>query len=191
MRIEALCDVFEREGFPLRDLDLAPEKSSVQAARSEVGKAVIDDEFLASCIALELARLREGRMGPGLVPFFSMPSTGIGFGLGCWPPGGSPGPHEHTAWAITAVCRNQLDVVTFDRLQSYETGTLVPKHRFHAEAGQVGYIYEPCLHDPKNNSQDWSLTLHVISPWDGRPVGDFEDCLPLSRPPMDLVPTHP
>jgi hypothetical protein len=191
MRIEALCEVFEREAFPLRDLDFVPERSSVQAARSEVGKAVIDDEFLADCIALELVRLREGRMGRGLVPFFTMPRTGIRFALGYWPPGVSSGPHEHTAWTITAVCRNQLDVLTFDRPESYKTRTLVPKNRFHAEAGQVGYIYEPCIHDAKNISQDWSLSLHVISPWDGRPAGDFEDCLPLSQPPSDLDPSHP
>jgi hypothetical protein len=78
----------------------------------------------------------------------------------------------------------KLDVLTFDRPQSYKTRTLVPKNRFHAEAGQVGYIYEPCIHDAKNISQDWSLSLHVISPWDGRHAGDFEDCLPLSQPPL-------
>src|SRR5262249_13875010 len=135
--------------------------------------------------------LREGRMGPGLVPFFTMPRTGIRFALGYWPPGGSPGAHEHTAWTITAVCRNQLDVLTFDRLRSYETRTLVPKNRFNAQAGQVGYIYEPCLHEPKNNSQDWSLSLHIVSPWDGRPAGDFEACFPLPQLPSDLDPTHP
>src|SRR6516162_9035332 len=157
MRIEALCEVFEREAFPLRDLDFVPERSSVQAARSEVGKAVIEDEFLADCIALELVRLREGRMGRGLVPFFTMPRTGIRFALGYWPPGVSSGPHQHTAWTITAVCRNQLEVITFDRQESYRQRKLVQKNRFEAPAGRVGYIYEPSIHQPRNISNEWSL----------------------------------
>ena len=55
MRIESLCEVFEREAFPVRDLDMLPERTSVQAARFEVGKAVADDEFLVADLLWILA----------------------------------------------------------------------------------------------------------------------------------------
>jgi hypothetical protein len=40
----------------------------------------------------------------------------------------------------------------------------VPKNCFSASAGATGYIYEPCIHEPRNTSNDWSLSFHVSSP---------------------------
>jgi hypothetical protein len=178
MNLDDLSDIFHALRFPGQEERTHPERELVLAARSGIAKAVIDDEFLADCISWELRFIENGRLRQGLMPFFTVPGMGIRFAFGYWPPGGTPGPHEHTAWTITAVCRNKLDVLTYERDQSYRRRELVPKNRFQASAGEVGFIYEPCIHEPRNTSNDWSLSLHVISPRDGERLGDFEESLP-------------
>jgi hypothetical protein len=180
MKLDDLCEAFDVTRFP-GILDQAhPDRDAVLDARSRVALAVVDDQFLLDCIAMELKRIKEDRFQGGLVPFLTIPGLGIRFAFGYWPPGVTSGPHEHTAWTITAVCRNQLEVLTFDRQESYRQNTLVPKNRFEAQAGKTGFIYEPCLHEPRNVSSDWSLSLHVISPRDGeRPVDHPEPLLCL------------
>jgi hypothetical protein len=155
-----------------------PDRALIAAARSSVEAAVIDDEFLADCIALELKLIESNRPRWGLVPFFTMPDLGIRFAFGYWAPGNSAGAHEHTAWTITAVCRNELEVLTYNREESYRKQELVPKNRFHATAGRVGFIFEPCIHAPRNISGDWSLSFHVTSPRDGERPDDYRGHLP-------------
>jgi hypothetical protein len=151
-----------------------PERHQVLCARTQVEEAVIDDEFLADCIDHELALIAKHVLRQGLVPFFTMPELGVQFAFGYWAPGATPGPHEHTAWTISAVCRNRLEVLTYDRTESYQQRRLVPKNHFQAPAGKVGYIAEPCIHEPKNTSPDWSLSLHLTSPLDGQWPGDYD-----------------
>ena len=178
MKLHDICEVFETLPFPVLGEREHPEKGSVQGAVARIAEAVANDEFLADCIARELRLLESDRPRRGLVPFFTLPSRGLRFAFGYWPPGGTPGPHEHTAWTITAVCRNELEVLTFDRGESYRRRQLVPKNRFHAPSGKVGYIYDPCIHEPRNVSRDWSLSLHVISPRDGEQLDDQYPPLP-------------
>jgi len=102
----------------------------------------------------------------------------VRFAFAYWPPGWSIAPHEHTAWTITAVCRNELEVLTFDRDASYRRQELVTKNRFQAAAGRVGFIYDPSIHQPRNCSADWSVSFHVSSPRDGEPVGDYAEGIP-------------
>lgn len=194
MKLDDVCEVFEAPRFPDLGAPEHPERDSVLAARSNITAAVVDDEFLADCISRELSRLEDNRLRRGLVPFFIVPGKGIHFAFGYWPPGGTPGPHEHTAWTITAVCRNQLDVLTYDREESYRRRELVPKNRFPAAAGRVGFIYEPCIHEPRNTTGEWSLSLHVISPRDGeRPVGHEEPlpALSFTSEPSSAEDDHP
>ncbi|MFF5211974.1 hypothetical protein [Streptosporangium sp. NPDC000396] len=190
MRLDDLCEMFEALRFPSRDEREHPEIETVLAARSSVQAAVVDDEFLASCIFAELRLIEGNALRPGLVPFFVTPESGIRFAFGYWPPEGTPGPHEHTAWTITAVCRNELEVLTYDRDESYRRRELVPKNRFPASAGKVGYIHRPCIHAPINRSPDWSLSFHVTSPRDGEDLGDQDCPLPglMTRP--RLVPAR-
>lgn len=178
MKLGDLCEVFGDSQFPKTGEREHPELRSVLEVRAAVTSAVIDDDFLADCIALELDLLESDTPRRGLVPFFTVPGLGIQFAFGYWHPGGTPGPHEHTAWTITAVCRNRLEVVTYDREASYRRHDLVLKHHFDAPAGRVGYIYEPCIHQPTNTSDDWSLSLHVTSPRDGEPAEDDYGILP-------------
>jgi hypothetical protein len=178
MKLGDLCAFFYRSDFPTAEAREHPEREAVVSARSAVTNAVHDDEFLTDCMARELDLLEQRRPRHGLVPFYTESASGIRFALGFWPPGRNAGAHEHTAWTITAVCRNQLVVQTFDRQESYRRQELVPKNLFDASAGRVGFIYEPCIHDPRNPTNRWSLSLHVTSPRDGKRIDD-DLCLPV------------
>jgi hypothetical protein len=180
VKLDELCDRFEGYAFPEEQVRERPEKDVVLAARAAMTAAVRDDDFLVDCLGYELALLeRPSRRRQNLVPFFTLPGSGVRFAFGYWPPGSNAGAHEHTDWTITSVCRNQLMVQTFDRIESYRHQTLVPKNLFDAHAGEVGFIYEPCIHDPRNPTDKWSLSMHVSSPHDGQKLADQEQCLPI------------
>ena len=181
MRFDEFLERLDGLHFP-RSSDAAhPDRPLIQSARSVVEAALLDDQFLADCIERELDLIDSGTSRRGLVPFFTMPDLGIRFALGYWAPGHTAGAHEHTAWTVTAVCRNELEVLTYDRAESYRTRQLVPKNRFQAAAGRVGFISEPCIHEPKNTSTDWSLSFHLSSPQDGKPVENDYQELPALR----------
>ena len=176
MKLDDLCDAFRQ--FPAAEEQAHPERGLVLAGRSAVEAAVIDDEFLADCISAELRLIEIGRVRRQLAAFFTIPELGIRFAFGYWRPGASAEPHEHAGWTITAVCRNELEILTYNRPESYRRRQLVPKNRFQAPAGKVGFIFEPCIHQPRNTSQDWSLSLHVIGPHDRERPGDQQEDLP-------------
>jgi hypothetical protein len=178
MKLDDLCAILDRTQLPAAQAREHPERESVLAVRSALTKAVRDDEFLTDCMAHELDALEQRSIRRGLVPFYTLPASGIGFAFGYWPPGSSAGAHEHTAWSVTAVFRNQLLVQTFDCEESYRRQELIPKNLFDAPAGRAGFIYEPCIHDPRNPTNRWSLSLHVYSPRDGERI-DREVCLPV------------
>jgi hypothetical protein len=137
-----------------------------------VASAIAHQEFMLDCIALELNLIEAAPSLWGLTPFFTVPDTGVVVAFGYWSPGETSIPHEHTAWTITAVCQNELAVRTFDRHESYRRGELVPKNEFRAVAGSTGYIYDPSIHQPRNNSHKPAMSLHLISPRDGEPAPD-------------------
>ncbi len=178
MNLEDLCDVIQRLSLPSIGEQAHPDLATVQAIRAAVTEAVVDDTFLADCFAHELHVFKPDRIRIGLVPFYIMPDNGVRFSFGYWSPGATPGPHEHTAWTVTAVCRNELEVFTYDRVASYEQRQLVPKNRFAASAGKVGYIFDPCIHAPINTSSSWSLSFHLTSPRDGEALCDYDETLP-------------
>ena len=175
MKFNELIGAFNALDFPLQDEARRPDRAAVLSARTLMEAALADDEFLLDCIELELRLIAAGTVRAGLVPFFTIPATGIHFAMGYWPPGKGPGPHEHTAWTITGVLRNTLEVQTYDRDESYRRGELIEKNLFSAAAGTVGYMYEPGIHAPRNpSSSAWALSIHVISPRDGQPMADFD-----------------
>lgn len=178
MRLDDVCEAFRHLRFPGAREQAHPDRGLVLAARSAVAAAVIDDEFLADCISAELRQFQKNRLRYSLTPFLTVPELGIRFAFGYWPPGVTAGAHEHTAWTITAVCRNELEVLTYNREESYRRRELVAKNRFQAPAGRTGFIFEPCIHEPRNRSRDWSLSLHVSSPRDGDCLFDHEAPLP-------------
>jgi hypothetical protein len=166
MKLATLCEAFGAIGFPAASDASSPDRNAILEARKRIAAAVVDDEFFLDCIAREARRIRVSPLGAGLEPFFVDPSTGIRFAFGYWPPGTAAGPHEHNAWTITAVWRNELEVRTFDRDASYRQQTFVPKNLFRASAGSTGFIAEPCIHEPTNTSTEWTLSFHVSSPHD-------------------------
>lgn len=169
MRFEDYSESLEGLPLPAADQADGPDLETLIEVRSLVSQALGDREFLADCIERELHLIqRISRVRSGLVPFCSLPRTGISVAFGYWRPGGSVAPHEHTAWTVTGVWHNQLQVLTFDRDESYRRGQLVPKSCFEAPVGKVGYIHRPCIHQPRNVSEQWSMSLHLISPQDGR-----------------------
>jgi hypothetical protein len=193
MKIEHLSRAFADHDFPEAGASRHPVRKSIIAARELVTEAIHDDAFLLNCAAAELAHIERTPPRRGLSPFYVDPHFGIRLAFGYWGPGSTPGPHEHTAWTITAVVRNELEVFTFDREVSYRQRALVPKNRFIAIAGQVGYVCGPIIHAPKNVSHGWTLSFHVTSPRDGEPCDDFPE--PLSelavRTPPQAERDHP
>jgi hypothetical protein len=181
MKLDDLCELIAQRQFPAADAREHPLRESVTAARAAVTAAVRDDEFLVDCMAHELDVMERRVPRQGLVPFYTLPGLGITFAFGYWPPAANAGAHEHTAWTITAVCRNKLNVQTYDYEKSYHHQTLVAKNLFEAPAGRVGFIYEPGIHDPCNPTNRWSLSLHVTSPRDGETIADQRGCLPVLR----------
>jgi hypothetical protein len=178
VRLEDVCERILALEFPADEDDAHPPRDAVVGVRVILREALATDELLVDCIAHELRLLEHVRQRSGLMPFFTIPKLGVHFAFGYWAPGQAPGPHEHTAWTVTAVCRNQLEVVTYDHPESYRRRELVQKNRFTARAHEVGFIYEPAIHAPRNTSADWSLSFHVTSPRDGEPVGGVEPLLP-------------
>ena len=174
MNLEGLCATIEALDLPAAGVAEHPDREVVLAARAAATEAVADDEFLIDCVGHELDLLVSHSPRRSLVPFYTLPGSGVGLAFGYHPPGGRPGAHEHTAWTITAVWRNALEMATFDRAESYKRQALVPKNIFQAEAGRVGFVYDPCIHEPRNPTSQWTLSLHIISPRDGeRPEDDI------------------
>lgn len=145
----------------------------LRAARDLVRVAVTDPQVLCECAELELQLLRNKSDGANLVPFINMPSIRAGLAFGYWPPFGATGPHEHTAWTITAVIRNSLDVWVYDWAKSYDSETLVESRIVNAVSPEVGYICSPTIHDVRNSTSSWSLALHVLSDHDGQRPANY------------------
>jgi hypothetical protein len=176
MNLTSISEAFSALRFPRLWEDADPARDSVMQLRSLVGDAFGDGEFLVDCIARELPMIEHGWLRRGLAPFLVDREFGVRFAFAYWRPGESMGPHEHRAWSLSMVCHNCLDVTTYDRAESYRRKELVPKNLFHAEPGQVGYIYGPAIHSPKNSTAEWSVSLHINSPRDNQV---FEDADPL------------
>jgi hypothetical protein len=179
VNLTAFCDLFSSLGFPSVSDSDHPSRRAVQDVKSQLGPRLTDDQFLLDCVGRELDLIeRTVSIRRGLVPFHTIEELGIRFALGHWAPGSGPGPHEHTAWTITAVCNNELNVTTYDYVASYDQGKLVAKNHFQATAGKAGFIYEAGIHAPRNNSLEWSLSLHITSPRDGERPPGFSEPLP-------------
>jgi hypothetical protein len=182
MKLADMCATLSELRFPRLGEDAHPDRDAVIEVRSRLTAALAHGEFLIDCIAHELQFLARCWERLGLAPFFVAPEFGVSFSFGYWRPGQVALPHEHTAWSISAVCHNCLEVSTFDRAESYLHKQLVPMRRFTATVGQVGYIYGPAIHSPRNATDDWTVSLHIYSPRDGEPAADTEPLPGLAAP---------
>lgn len=182
MKLADVCATLSELRFPHLGEDADPDRNAVLELRSRIAAAIADGELLVDCIAHELQFLARCWDRRGLARFFVAPEFGVNFSFGYWSPGEATPPHEHMAWSITAVCYNRLEVSTFDHAESYRRKDLVPMKRFDATVGEVGYLYGPAIHSPRNATDDWTVSLHVNSPRDGEPVVATERVSGLMAP---------
>ncbi|WP_437909096.1 hypothetical protein WME95_15185 [Sorangium sp. So ce327] len=181
MRLAELTALFGRLDFPGPEGRGHPPRDHVRALEGAVRAGLADDELLLDLFALEIER-RDG--APELAPFHVLPELGVRLAFAYWRPGRAAGAHEHSDWTVTAVVHNTLDVATFDWDATARARRLVPKRLFSAEAGRVGHIYGPCIHDPRNPTGSWSISLHLFGPHDGpvieAQVGPIEGLTPMA-----------
>ncbi|WP_437320224.1 hypothetical protein [Sorangium sp. So ce385] len=184
MRLAELTALFGQLDFPRSDGHARPPRDHVRAVEAAVRAGLSDDELPLELLALEIER-RDG--APDLAPFHVVPEVGVRVAFAYWRPGRAAGAHEHSDWTVTAVLHNALDVATFDWDATARARRLVPKRLFSAEAGRVGHIYGPCIHDPRNPTASWSISLHLFGPSDGpvleAQVGPVEGLTPAAPRP--------
>ncbi|WP_437692203.1 hypothetical protein [Sorangium sp. So ce176] len=166
MRLAELTALFGQLDFPRARVEdrQRPPRDHVRAVEGAVRAGLSDDELPLELLALEIER-RDG--APDLAPFHVIPELGVRIAFAYWRPGRAAGAHEHSDWTVTAVLHNALDVATFDWDATARARRLVPKRLFSAEAGRVGHIHGPCIHDPRNPTPRWSISLHLFGPHDG------------------------
>ncbi|WP_437580125.1 hypothetical protein [Sorangium sp. So ce887] len=164
MRLADLTALLGQLDFPRPEGRVRPPRDHVRTVEAAIRVGLSDDELPLELLALEIER-RDG--APGLAPFHVVSELGVRIAFAYWRPGRAAGAHEHSDWTVTAVFHNTLDVATFDWDATVRARRLVPKRLFSAEAGRVGHIYGPCIHDPRNPTGSWSISLHLFGPHDG------------------------
>jgi hypothetical protein len=166
MRFAELLDNMRVLRLPAEGAADKPTRESVQLVRQWMAEGLADDEFALDCIELELGAMLERPARGDLEPFY-VDDGGTRFALAYWAPGRAAGAHEHNDWTVTAVFHNALEVETYDMNAARAERTLKVKNVHHAEKGRVGYIFDPCIHNPRNATDRWSMSIHVVSPNDG------------------------
>lgn len=169
---DAFAARFHALDFPRAGSAALPPRDSVRAIRIALETALTSDAFLCDLVALELANVARGVLRRSFVPFAVDRELGIRFATACWAPFRASEAHEHAGWTVTAVAHNALEVATYDRSIACDERRLVQRNLHPAPRGRAGYIYEPCVHAPRNPSAAWSYSVHVIGPHDGAPAAD-------------------
>jgi hypothetical protein len=162
---EALLD---GAGLPDPETRVAASLDQVVGIQDFLSAALQGEDFALACLERDLGRAEAPAGGTDLTPFYKHPQSCVQVALGYWAPGSSAGPHEHSDWTVTAVFHNRLEVTTFDWEIARSERRLQRRHVFPALRGRVGRIYDHGLHDPRNPTGDWTISLHVFGP-DRRP----------------------
>jgi hypothetical protein len=137
----------------------------VVAVQDFLSTALEGQDFPLACVERDLERSqRPGEGGTDLAPFYKHPQSCVQVALAYWPPGYAAGAHEHSDWTVTAVFHNRLEVTTYDWDIARAERRLAQRHVFPALRGRVGRIYQHGIHDPRNPTSDWSISLHVFAP---------------------------
>jgi predicted metal-dependent enzyme (double-stranded beta helix superfamily) len=153
----------------LRKLDLdegpggsrRPPRDNVRAVQHALGAWLADEPFYLDCIELELLALEpRAERRPAM---FRMRDRPLVVQMFYWWPGRVAPPHEHTAWTVTAVFFNHLQVTTYDWDVAYRERRLARKNVFTAEQGRAGHIYDRCIHNPSNHTHRDSMSMHLFN----------------------------
>jgi hypothetical protein len=128
-----------------------------------LGAALTDEEFYLDCVDREIdANLRRSVSAPKQA-MFRKQDRSFKIQMFYWYPEKSINPHEHTAWTVTAVFYNRLQVTTYDWDVAVKERRLQQKNQFEADQAKAGHIYEPCIHNPGNSTGVVTTSIHIFN----------------------------
>jgi predicted metal-dependent enzyme (double-stranded beta helix superfamily) len=155
-----------------RDLDdqgahgRRPPRDHVREVQHALTAMLADEDFYLDCVELELAAVLRRTPERPAAPMFRMRDRAHHVRMFYWWPGKAAPPHEHTAWTVTAVFYNALEVTTFDFDVAYRERRLERKHVFAAEQGAAGHIFDRCIHFPANRGAKLAASIHIFNATD-------------------------
>jgi predicted metal-dependent enzyme (double-stranded beta helix superfamily) len=177
----------------LRSLDLAdrgahgrrPPRDDVRTVQDALTAMLADEDFYLDCIDLEAETTASETPERPFAPLCRLSDLDLQFRMFYWWPGKAAPPHEHTAWTVTAVFYNTLEITTFDWDVAFREQRLERKNRFTGEQGMAGHIYNRCIHRPANLTEKFSTSIHIFhaadQPWIEREVGPIAGMAPPSK----------
>jgi predicted metal-dependent enzyme (double-stranded beta helix superfamily) len=154
----------------LHSLDLAdrgahgrrPPRGDVRAVQDALTAMLADEDFYLDCVDLEAETTASATPERPFPPLYRLSDLDLQFRMFYWWPGKAAPPHEHTAWTVTAVFYNTLEVTTFDWNVAFHEQRLQPKNRFTGVQGMAGHIYDRCIHRPANLTEKLSTSIHIF-----------------------------
>jgi len=154
----------------LRSLDLAdrgahgrrPPRDDVRTVQDALTAMLADEDFYLDCIDLEAETTASETPDRPFAPFHRLNDLELQFRMFYWWPGKAAPPHEHTAWTVTAVFYNTLEVTTFDWDVAFREQRLQARNRFTGVQGMAGHIYDRCIHRPANLTEKLSTSIHIF-----------------------------
>jgi predicted metal-dependent enzyme (double-stranded beta helix superfamily) len=156
----------------LRTLDLQddgalgsrrPPRDNVRTVQHRLTAWLADDDFYLDCVDLELLAVLRRTADTPQPPFYRDDDRGFQLRMFYWWPGRIASPHEHTAWTVTAVFYNALEVTTYDWDVALRERRLQPKSQFAAAQGAAGHIFERCIHSPANPTRQVATSIHIFN----------------------------
>lgn len=154
----------------LRSLDLAdqgahghrPPRDGVRTVQDALTAMLADEDFYLDCVDLEAEKTASATPERPFAPLYRLNDLDLHFRMFYWWPGKAAPPHEHTAWTVTAVFYNTLEITTFDWDVAFREQRLLPKNRFTGMQGMAGHIYDRCIHRPANLTEKLSTSIHIF-----------------------------
>jgi hypothetical protein len=177
----------------LRSLDLAdqgahgrrPPRDDVRTVQDALTAMLVAGDFTLAGGARAAHTTASQTPERPFSPFHRLNDLDLEFRMFYWWPGKAAPPHEHTAWTVTAVFYNTLEVTTFDWDVAFREQRLQPKHRFTGVQGMAGHIYDRCIHRPANLTEKLSTSIHIFHAADQprieREVGPIAGMAPPTR----------
>src|ERR1043166_3350151 len=154
----------------LHSLDLAdrgvhgrrPPRDNVRAVQDALTAMLADEDFYLDCVDLEAEATASATAERPFAPLQRLDDLDLQFRMFYWWPGKAAPPHEHTAWTVTAVFYNTLEVTTFDWDVAFREQRLQAKNRFTGVQGMAGHIYDRCIHRPANLTDKLATSIHIF-----------------------------
>jgi hypothetical protein len=140
-----------------------PPRDNVRTVQDALTAMLADEDFYLDCIDLEATATASATPERPFAPLHRLDDIDLHFRMFYWWPGKAAPPHEHTAWTVTAVFYNTLEVTTFDWDVAFREQRLQRKHCFTGVQGMAGHIYDRCIHRPANLTERLSTSIHIFN----------------------------